>query len=130
MRTVDIYALGQYRNQLFDLALTVQAIIIQIVSRDWKGIVIAKVFAGGACGLSGPAVVTYMSEIAVVPQFRGAFLGMFSMSFAIGQFTSSIGLQILNTTAPQKYLHAFYSEFVYFGLFAIAVLYLPESPRE
>lgn len=71
-----------------------------------------------------------MSEISVVPQFRGAFLGMFSMSFAIGQFTSSIGLQILNTTTPEKYLHAFYSEFVYFGLFGFAVLYLPESPRE
>ena len=71
-----------------------------------------------------------MSEIAVVPQFRGAFLGMFSMSFAIGQFTSSIGLQILNSTTPDKYLHAFYSEFVYFGLFGLAVLYLPESPCE
>lgn len=110
----------------------------------------AKIFAGASAAFLGTAITTYMSEITVAP-IRGAMLGAFSFSFALGQFFNAIGLQIINQvglgvsgeiqwiwnvmltrtfsqTAPLKYRNAFYSEFVIFGIFLIVQLFLPESP--
>lgn len=33
-------------------------------------------------------------------------------------------------TSPYQFRNAFYSEFVIFGIFAIVVVFLPESPSE
>ncbi|KAK7326149.1 hypothetical protein VNO80_33224 [Phaseolus coccineus] len=100
------------------------------VSKDWKGIVIAKVFAGGACGLSGPAVVTYMSEIAVCPAVPSDFSACFQCLLLLVNSPARSVCKFSTRPSPTSTFMPFYSEFVYFGLFGLAVLYLPESPRE
>ncbi|WVW83142.1 hypothetical protein I302_105160 [Kwoniella bestiolae CBS 10118] len=103
------------------------AIILEIVAKDWKVFLAAKLFAGCASGWLGPAVMTYMSEVAM-PNFRGIILSSFSLALAIGQFTNAIASQIVNDTTPLKYKHVFYSEFVYLGIWGLACLAIPESP--
>jgi MFS family permease len=68
-----------------------------------------------------------MSEIAL-PGFRGALLSAFSLSFALGQFFSAVGQQILVKTSPLEFRRAFYSEFVILGLWLLVLVTLPESP--
>lgn len=80
------------------LTLPLQAIILECVAKDWKVYLVAKIFAGIATAFLGTAVMTYMSEIAIAP-IRGAMLGAFSFTFALGQFFNAIGLQILNTVS-------------------------------
>jgi MFS family permease len=87
----------------------------------------AKIFCGAAAGWLGPAIMTYLSEIAL-PQFRGAILSCFALSLAIGQFTNAIACQIVNLNSPMEYKRVFYSEFVYLGIWGAACLYIPESP--
>jgi len=73
------------------------------------------------------ACMVYMSEI-VLPQFRGAMLGAFSLSFALGQVFLAIGLKTLDVTAQLQFRRIFYSEFVFFGIWLIPVIYLPDTP--
>lgn len=68
-----------------------------------------------------------MSEI-VLPGFRGALLSAFSLSFALGQFFSAVGQQILVKTSLLEFRRAFYSEFVILGLWLLVLVTLPESP--
>lgn len=75
----------------------------------------------------GTSVMVYLSEVAM-PQFRGALLGSFSLAFALGQVFLAIALKILEVTSPLAFRNAFYSEFVFTGLWLIPMLYLPESP--
>lgn len=63
-----------------------------------------------------------------MPQFRGTLLGSFSLFFALGQAFLSIGLKILNDTNRMAFRNMFYSEFVFFGLWIVPMIYLPESP--
>ena len=72
-----------------------QAIILEIVAKNWKVYLVAKLFSGFSAAFLGTGVMTYMSEIAIT-QIRGAMLGAFSFSFALGQLFSAVGLQILN----------------------------------
>jgi hypothetical protein len=77
--------------------------------------------------MMGTSVMVYMSEIAM-PQFRGALLGSFSLAFSLGQVFIAVGFKILEETSPMAFRNAFYSEFVFTGLWLIPMLYLPESP--
>lgn len=63
-----------------------------------------------------------------MPQFRGALLGSFSLFYAIGQLFLAVGLKILNDTMPMQFRNMFYSEFVFFGLWLVPMVFLPESP--
>jgi hypothetical protein len=71
--------------------------------------------------------MVYMSEVAM-PQFRGALLGSFSLSFALGQVFLAVALKVLEETDHMAFRHIFYSEFVFTGLWLFPMLYLPESP--
>jgi hypothetical protein len=71
--------------------------------------------------------MVYMSEVAL-PQFRGALLAAFSMAFALGQVFLAVGLKVLEETEPTKFRRMFYSEFVFTGLWLLAMVTLPESP--
>lgn len=75
----------------------------------------------------GTAVMVYMSEIAM-PQFRGALLSAFSLGFALGQVFLAIGFKVLQDTTPMLFRNAFYSEFVFTGLWLLCLVWLPESP--
>ena len=86
--------------------------------------------------------MTYMSEIAIT-QVRGSLLGSYSLAFGLGNLFNAFGLQILvevsvghnfsavfvdSQTTPYNYLNGIYSQFALFGLFAIVVVAVPESP--
>ncbi|KAL6354046.1 hypothetical protein LRP88_12598 [Fusarium phalaenopsidis] len=60
--------------------------------------------------------------------FRGALLGSFSLSFALGQVFLAVALKVLEETDHMAFRHIFYSEFVFTGLWLFPMLYLPESP--
>ncbi|KAK7224294.1 hypothetical protein V2G26_012297 [Clonostachys chloroleuca] len=103
------------------------SIIIQVFAPNWWVLLIARLIAGCAGGMMGTSVMVYLSEVAM-PQFRGALLGSFSLAFALGQVFLAIALKILEVTSPLAFRNAFYSEFVFTGLWLIPMLYLPESP--
>uniref|UniRef100_A0A8H7K3Z6 Major facilitator superfamily (MFS) profile domain-containing protein n=1 Tax=Bionectria ochroleuca TaxID=29856 RepID=A0A8H7K3Z6_BIOOC len=103
------------------------SIIIQVFAPNWWVLLIARLVAGCAGGMMGTSVMVYLSEVAM-PQFRGALLGSFSLAFALGQVFLAIALKVLEVTSPLAFRNAFYSEFVFTGLWLIPMLYLPESP--
>lgn len=106
-----------------------QAIVIEIVATSWKTYAVAKMFSGFSSGWMGPAIMTYMSEISM-PEYRGALLALFAVSFKIGTFANAIACQIVNVHWPLEYRRVFYSEFVMVGIFGTVCVYLPESPSK
>jgi hypothetical protein len=71
-------------------------------------------------------------------------MNTYGWGYAIGQLASAIALNVVNTvsynysrhvfllrpqTDPSNYLKAIYSEWVPLGMYAILVVFLPESPR-
>ncbi|KAH8080079.1 general substrate transporter [Filobasidium floriforme] len=103
------------------------AIIVEIVAKDWKAFLAAKILAGMSAGFIGTTIMSYISEI-TISQLRGPHLSAFSFFFAFGQLMAAVGLQVLETTTPDKYLNAFYSEFAIFGIWLAILVCLPESP--
>jgi MFS family permease len=102
-------------------------VLIQVFSKTWWEILIARLIAGFAGGLMGTSSMLYMSEVAL-PQFRGALLAAFSLAFSLGQLFLAIGLKVVQDTKPMAFRHIFYSEFVFTGLWILPLLWVPESP--
>ncbi|RSH82354.1 uncharacterized protein EHS24_007321 [Apiotrichum porosum] len=116
----------RFNMYCFTMAMVI-AIILEIVAKDWKVYLVAKVFSGLCCGFLGTTVMAYMSEI-TMPQMRGTLLASFSFSWSLGGLFSAIGLQVLATTAPLEYKRIFYSEFVLLAIWLPPLFFLPESP--
>ena len=98
-----------------------------IVAKDWRVYTVARILSGFAGGFIGTTIMVYLSEIAL-PQFRGTLLSSFALAMTLGQVFLAIGLKVLNDTNPLAFRNIFYAEFVFFGLWMITVLLLPESP--
>ncbi|TLD07945.1 hypothetical protein PspLS_12172 [Pyricularia sp. CBS 133598] len=103
------------------------SIVIAVISTNWVVLLVSRLVAGCAGGLIGTSVMVYMSEVAL-PQFRGALLASFSLAFSLGQVFLAVALKTLQDTTPLRFRNIFYSEFVFFGLWILPMLYLPESP--
>lgn len=92
------------------------------------------------------ALGTYVADIAM-PSARGAFMTPFVSCFAGGSLLAAIALKIvavrlsyklayvcesLIQSAPQAnpshFRRAFYSQFVFLGLWAIPLIFMPETP--
>ncbi|KAK5048260.1 hypothetical protein LTR84_005930 [Exophiala bonariae] len=116
----------KFNMWVFTFFLTL-SIILAIVAQNYIVLALSRVAGGCASGMISTACMVYMSEIAL-PQFRGAMLGAFSLAFALGQVFLAIGLKTLDVTAPYQFRRMFYSEFVFFGLWLVPVIYLPETP--
>lgn len=104
-----------------------QAIVLEIVAKEWIVYLMAKVVAGFAAGFIGTSTMSYISEI-TMPNMRGSHLGSFAFFFSLGQLTSAIGLEVLERTNPLEYKRAFYSEFAILGVWLPILICLPESP--
>lgn len=68
----------------------------------------------------------YVAEISP-PRIRSAMLIFYNGFFAIGELTAIVALQIIQVNNI-NWRHAFYSEFVYLGLFLPGLFLVPESP--
>jgi MFS family permease len=148
--------LNQTRTVLNLFRLHTQTIITEIFSTTWWHFLLAKLFNGFAAGLIGTSVMSYASEIAM-SQFRGTVLSSYAFFFALGQLASAIGLDIINRVSrsdpiydqyragetmltrrtpyylfaqktPMAFRTAFYSQFVFLGLWLPILVFLPESP--
>ncbi|WWC69298.1 uncharacterized protein I206_103236 [Kwoniella pini CBS 10737] len=102
-------------------------LITEIVARDYKDWLAAKMLMGLGQGLTQQGVLTFISEVAPT-QLRGALMSTYGWSYALGQLFVSIALNALEMTDPTNYLKAIYSEFVFLGLWIIALPFLPETP--
>ncbi|OCF31720.1 hypothetical protein I316_06527 [Kwoniella heveanensis BCC8398] len=102
-------------------------IITEIVARNYKDWLAAKMLMGLGQGLIQQGVLTYISEVAPT-QLRGALMSTYGWAYALGQLFVAIALNTLNMTDPQNYLKAIYSEFVFLGLWIITMIFLPETP--
>ncbi|WRT68794.1 uncharacterized protein IL334_005774 [Kwoniella shivajii] len=102
-------------------------VIVEMVAKDWKQWLAAKLFTGLGSGLAQGTVLSYMNEIAPA-QIRGYLLSTYGAAYAVGQLFIAIALQIVDTTDPEGYLKAVYSEWVVLGPWIIMSFCLPESP--
>lgn len=75
-------------------AIHMQAIIIEIFSKNWIHYLIAKIFSGMACAYIGPGIINYLTEISL-PQIRGAMVSSFAFCFALGGLGAAIALRII-----------------------------------
>ena len=76
------------------LTFFVQAIILEIIAKEWKVYLAAKLMAGVASAYLGPGLVAYMTEIAM-PNMRGAMVVPFAFMYAFGSFLGALALQII-----------------------------------
>ncbi|WWD01250.1 hypothetical protein V866_008192 [Kwoniella sp. B9012] len=102
-------------------------IITEIVAKNYKDWLAAKMLMGLGQGLIQQGVLTYISEVAPT-QLRGALMSTYGWAYALGQLFVAIALNTLEMTEPENYLKAIYSEFVFLGLWIIALPFLPETP--
>jgi MFS family permease len=71
-----------------------QAIVLEIIAKEWKVYLAAKLMSGVASAYLGPGLVAYMTEIAM-PNMRGAMVVPFAFMFAFGSFLGALALQIV-----------------------------------
>ncbi|WVW79665.1 hypothetical protein I302_101634 [Kwoniella bestiolae CBS 10118] len=102
-------------------------VIVEMVAKDWRHWLAAKLFTGLGGGLAQGTMLSYMNEISPA-QIRGYLLSTYGAAYAVGQLFIAIALQIVDTTDPEGYLKAVYSEWVVLGPWIIMSLLLPESP--
>ncbi|WVQ63618.1 uncharacterized protein L199_001771 [Kwoniella botswanensis] len=102
-------------------------VIVEMVAKNWKHWLAAKLFTGLGGGLAQGTILSYMNEIAPA-QIRGYLLSTYGAAYAVGQLSIAIALQIVDTTDPEGYLKAVYSEWVVLSPWIIMSLLLPESP--
>lgn len=69
---------------------------------------------GIAIGFAQSTLTAYVSELAPI-QIRGGLLGVYSIFFAIGQFTAAICLYVVQRVAPLDYKRAIYTEWIWSG---------------
>ncbi|KAL4789744.1 general substrate transporter [Aspergillus venezuelensis] len=108
----------------FILALS---IMTECLAEDWRGWLAAKMIGGIGVGCLQSTIPTYISEVAPV-RIRGAFLMCYSLWFTMGQFFAPVALQVLNTSNPNNYLTAIYTQWSQIGLMLIIYIFIPESP--
>ncbi|ODO05600.1 hypothetical protein I350_04658 [Cryptococcus amylolentus CBS 6273] len=102
-------------------------IVPEMVAKNYKDWLGAKMLMGLGQGLVQQGVLTYISEIAPT-QVRGTLMSSYGWSYSIGQLLVAIALQIINVTDTYAWKKAIYSEWVFMGLWIIALPFLPESP--
>ncbi|ODN77562.1 hypothetical protein L202_04732 [Cryptococcus amylolentus CBS 6039] len=102
-------------------------IVAEMVAKNYKDWLGAKMLMGLGQGLVQQGVLTYISEIAPT-QVRGTLMSSYGWSYSIGQLLVAIALQIINVTDTYAWKKAIYSEWVFMGLWIIALPFLPESP--
>ncbi|GFZ43381.1 hypothetical protein JCM24511_01101 [Saitozyma sp. JCM 24511] len=119
--------IGRKGNMYIFTAFFIIGVTLECVSKDWKMWLAAKTLFGCGLGMVQVTMTTYISEIAPT-QVRGALLALYSLGFALGQFASSIALQVIQTTDPLNWLRAVYTQWIFIGLWIIGMVFLPESP--
>ncbi|WVW80729.1 hypothetical protein I302_102715 [Kwoniella bestiolae CBS 10118] len=119
--------LGRKANMYTVVVLVLAAIAIELSTKSWKIYAIARLFSGIAVGYVQSGIPVFISEIAP-PAIRGSLLSMYSMMYNLGGLSASIALKIVVGLGPDKFRHAFYSQFVFVGLFVCVLPFLPESP--
>ncbi|ODN95257.1 hypothetical protein L198_04646 [Cryptococcus wingfieldii CBS 7118] len=102
-------------------------IVVEMVAKNYKDWLGAKMLMGLGQGLVQQGVLTYISEIAPT-QVRGTLMSSYGWSYSIGQLLVAIALQIIDVTDSYAWKKAIYSEWVFMGLWIIALPFLPESP--
>ncbi|WVQ72838.1 hypothetical protein IAR50_002399 [Cryptococcus sp. DSM 104548] len=102
-------------------------IIVEMVAKNYKDWLGAKMLMGLGQGLVQQGVITYISEIAPT-RVRGTLLSSYGWSYSLGQLFVAIALQIVNVTDSYAWKKAIYSEWVFMGLWLIAMPFMPESP--
>ncbi|TYJ58911.1 hypothetical protein B9479_000344 [Cryptococcus floricola] len=102
-------------------------IVVEMVAKNYKDWLGAKMLMGLGQGLVQQGVLTYISEIAPT-QVRGTLMSSYGWSYSIGQLLVAIALQIIDVTDSYAWKKAIYSEWIFMGLWIIALPFLPESP--
>ena len=123
--------------------------MLEILAKDWKVFLAAKIFAGIANAYLGPGLVCYVSEISL-PKIRGAMTMPFAFMFALGSLFGAITLRVIRVSRdppmryvaeessrrprralqdhPSQFRAAFYSQFVLLGMWLVPLVVLPETP--
>ena len=71
-----------------------QAIILEIIAKEWKVFLASKIFGGIASAYLGPGLACYVSEISM-PKMRGAMTTPFTFMFAMGSLFGAICLKAI-----------------------------------
>jgi MFS family permease len=84
--------------RILTLPILRQAIVLEIVSKEWKVFLAAKIFAGIANAYLGPGLVCYVSEISM-PKIRGAMTMPFAFMFAAGSLFGAVCLKAVQVSS-------------------------------
>ncbi|ORY21515.1 general substrate transporter [Naematelia encephala] len=119
--------LGRRTSLLAMSAFLALATVCELVAKDWRVWLVAKLFGGIGTGIMQAATPLYIAEMAP-PQIRGFMLSFYSFFFSIGQFLSAIVLNFTNTSHPLDYKIPIYVEWGFVGFYVpVIILLLPES---
>ncbi|KAI5457520.1 hypothetical protein BGZ63DRAFT_364860 [Mariannaea sp. PMI_226] len=100
--------------------------IAEITAFDWKSWLGAAVLVRCGIGLAQSILITYVSELAPF-QIRGFMIGAYQLTLAFGQLISAIATQLVDVHQPTKWRPLIATEFVFTGILAILIWFVPES---
>ncbi|KAJ1326182.1 MFS transporter SP family general alpha glucoside:H+ symporter [Microdochium nivale] len=119
--------LGRKLGMLALWLVVAVSVALEMIARDWKMWLGAKILAGAGVGMLQATMLGYISEIAPV-RIRGGLLMLYSFWWTLGTFFAQVALQRLNATDPANWLTPVTTQWGHVGVMAIIYIILPESP--
>lgn len=118
--------LGRRFNFCIVIVGVIIAFVLEMCTKNWLYFLFARGICAVATGMAKSILPVYVAEIAP-SRIRSGLLVAYCWFYTIGQFCSSIALQIVQEH-DLPWRNGFYPELVFLGCFIPMVIIAPESP--
>ncbi|KAJ2983001.1 hypothetical protein NQ176_g1015 [Zarea fungicola] len=118
---------GRKGTMYISIVILLAGSLAEILAHDWRSWLGAACLIRFGVGLTTSCLVTYVSEIAPF-QIRGFAVGSYQLFLGIGQLISAIAAKIMTTSNPNQWKPLIATEFLFTGILAITMPFVPESP--
>ncbi|ATY58282.1 MFS alpha-glucoside transporter [Cordyceps militaris] len=118
---------GRKGTMYISIGILLAGSLAEILAHDWRSWLGAACLIRFGVGSTTSCLITYVSEIAPF-QIRGLAVGSYQLFLGVGQLISAIAAKIMTTSNPHQWKPLIAAEFLFTGILAIAMPFVPESP--
>ncbi|KAJ1324624.1 MFS transporter SP family general alpha glucoside:H+ symporter [Microdochium nivale] len=132
-KTLGMFAGGWVADRIGRKYAMVASIVVllggssaEIAAHSWQTWLVGAMIIRLGVGLAQAILVIYISELAP-HQIRGFMIGAYQLSLAMGQLICALAAQAVLTTRPTEWRPLIATEFLFSGILAIIIWFVPES---
>lgn len=132
-KTIGMFAGGWCADRLGRKGAMILSIVIlfggstaEITAHNWQTWLVGAMIIRLGVGLAQSVLVVYISELAP-HQIRGFMIGSYQLFIGLGQLVCAVATQIVVTQRPTEWKPLIATEYLFTGVLAIAIWFVPES---